>query len=305
MKPSVFAASTLTSNEPPALSDATWRFLAEGDSWFTIGGLNLPNNANVLFALDLCVSTAIVSCAYPGDTLRHMADAASDPNFDAMLRRPGFARWWEAILISAGGNDLIDAAQHRAVHGDGSAAALDERVLLTPAEAAVVNPGVSGPERFVSQPGWALLARDLLQSYTALVARRDDGINAGRPIFVHTYHVPVVRPSGTVGSPHGWLFAAFETYGIAPADQQGLGDLLFNKLRALLLSLDMDSGSAAALPQVHVFDSATLAALTPAQANATGVSGDWVNEIHPNRAGYAKIGAVFGPWIDTVMQRYA
>ncbi len=302
MSPQVFAVAELFTNEPPPLSDFGRRcWLAEGDSWFTIGSLNLLQNANVLTALQLTARTAIVSCAQPGDTLGHMADQLADPRFDGLLRRPNFSRWFEAILISGGGNDLIDAALHRAVHADGSAAALNERVLLTPAEAAVVNSGAAGPARYVSTAGWQTLAAYLVKSFAALVARRDDGPSVGRPMFAHTYHVPVVRCSGTVGSPKGWLFAAFSDYAIPRTEQQGLADLLFDQLRQLLLSLDSDSGHANALPQLHVFDSASLVPLIPASPSSTGASGDWINEIHPKRAGYAKVGAQMGPWIEALL----
>ena len=306
MMPTVIAAAELFSNQPPALSEAGRSWLAEGDSWFTLGSLNLAQNTNMLLALQLAMRTTIVTCAYPGDTLAHMADPQCNPQFDSLLRRPNFSSWWQVILISGGGNDLIDAAQHRAVHADGHAATLQERVLLTPAEAARHHPGVTGPERYVSPPGWQLFAQYIVRNYSALVARRDEGPSKGQPILVHTYSVPVVRPSGTVGSPSGWLFAAMTDYGIARAEHQGVADFLFNQLRLVLLSLDTDSGSADALPNLHVFDSASSVRLMPANPNSTGVSGDWVNEIHPNREGYVKIGRAMGPWIERLLSaRYS
>jgi lysophospholipase L1-like esterase len=306
MNPNVIPDSDLRSNEPPALSDAGRVWLAEGDSWFTLGSLNLKQNANVLVALSLAKRTTIVNCAYPGDTLGHMADLLCNPRFDSLLRQPNFSSWWQAILVSGGGNDLIDAVQHRAVHADGTAAALEERVLLTPAEAALVHPGVSGPTRYVSTEGWTQFAKYLIANYSALAARRDEGPSRARPIFLHTYHPPVVRASGTVGSPRGWLFEAFARYGIARAEQQALADHVFGLLRQLLLSLDADSGSAQALPQVHVFDSASLVPLLPARPEDNKVSGDWVNEIHPNKAGYIKMGKLMGPWIEGLLaSRYA
>ena len=233
-----------------------------------------------------------------------MVDGINDREFDRLLRNPRFSRFWEAIMISGGGNDLIDAAQHRATNHDGSVAALDERVLLTPAEAALVNPHISGPERYVSSAGWARLAGYLVGGFTELARRRDQGPSAGRPILLHTYHEPVVRPVGTVGSPRGWLFAAMVDYGIPVPDRQGVTRVLFEKLRLLLLGLGADSGSAQALPHVHVFDSAALAHLTPPDPASLGPAADWVNEIHPSKAGYAKIGRLFGPWVDQVLATY-
>jgi hypothetical protein len=39
-------------------------------------------------------------------------------------------------------------------------------------------------------------------------------------------------------------------------------------------------------------------ALEPAVSNATGRSGDWVNEIHLTRAGYRKLGRAWSPEIE-------
>lgn len=304
MKPSVYPADWLYRNEPPPLSDFGRRLLAEGDSWFTIGSLNLLAASNLLFPLELTRTTAIVNCAYPGDTLGHIAQNLRDPYFDGLLRQPRFQCYWEGVLLSGGGNDLIDAAQHRAVNKDGSPAALHERLLMTPAEAAVHKPGDTTPERFISEPGWAALAHYLVANVKALVERRDEGISAGRPLILHTYSPPTVWRCGTVGSADGWLFKAFEDYAI-PADQrQAVSNELFARLRALLLGFASDSGHPQALPQVHVFDSATLVELDPPDPTATSESGDWVNEIHPSPGGYKKIGRVFGPFIESVLAAY-
>lgn len=50
MKPlDVFTPDELSSGMPPDLSYAAYRFLAEGDSWFTLSTLNPGQNANLLF----------------------------------------------------------------------------------------------------------------------------------------------------------------------------------------------------------------------------------------------------------------
>ena len=134
--------------------------------------------------------------------------------------------------------------------------------------------------------------------------RRDQGPSAGRPIFVHTYAVPVVRPAGTLGAPQGWLYPALLRAGIADALWQPIADRLFAQLRSLLLSLDAGSGSPGALPQLHVFDSAALTTLVPAKPGSTGTSHDWINEIHLTPAGYAKLGRPFGAFIEAVLAGY-
>lgn len=47
----IYSPEDLNRNEPPPLSDFGWRFLAEGDSWFTIGSLNPAKNSNLPLAL--------------------------------------------------------------------------------------------------------------------------------------------------------------------------------------------------------------------------------------------------------------
>ena len=270
------------------------RLLAEGDSWFTLSALKVPQASNLLYGLSFQTSTAIVNCAYPGDTLKDMVVGLCDPRFDRLLRVPPYASYWEGLLLSAGGNDLICALQHRATHADGTPSTAEERLLLTPQEA---DPGIAGPQRYISEPGWTQLAGFLRANLAEIVARRDQGPSRGRPLMLHTYSVPVARPAGVPGSSQGWLYPALDVYGIPDDARQPLVVLLFQRLRALWLQ------AASALPQVHVFDSAAVP-LVAADPNASGASGDWINEIHLTRGGYAKIGAQMGPWIEQVLATY-
>ena len=57
-----------------------WRFLAEGDSWFTISGVPAYN---LLFELRFHKHTQIFICAQPGDTIKHMSQISENP----LLRR--------------------------------------------------------------------------------------------------------------------------------------------------------------------------------------------------------------------------
>jgi len=301
MKPLVTNPAALRSNNPPPLSDYGRRLLAEGDSWFTLGGLNLPQNSNLLFELEVRTSTVIVNCAYPGDTLQRMVDGINDANFDRMLRKRNFASYWEGIVVSAGGNDLIDAAQLPVRDATGQPTPLDHRVLLSPEEAQAMGMPSAGKTGYVSEAGWLALEGFLLANFRTLVSRRDEGPSAGRPLLLHTYAVPTVRPAGNLTARRGWLYPALEAAGIPTAVRQAVADELFGRLRRLLLSLDTDSGHANALPAVKVFDSATLVPLQAPDPASTGPSGDWVNEIHPSRAGYAKLGAAMGPWLERVL----
>ena len=75
-KLTVHPPAALDADNPPALEQFQWRFLADGDSWFTIGTLNLLANSNLLFELSLSRSAIAINCGYPGDVLSHMVDRA-------------------------------------------------------------------------------------------------------------------------------------------------------------------------------------------------------------------------------------
>lgn len=307
MKPHVRPASDLNNaNDDLADSMAGYgrRLLAEGDSWFTIGGFGLVTN--LLKELECATSQVVIDCAYPGDKLQRMVDRMADessPRFKDLLNTPRHQRHWDAILLSAGGNDLMAAAKRPAAHRAGRSVPLSDRLLLTPAEAAVERPGVLDASRYLSEPGWTRFADHLKANFAILVDWRDAGDSRASPLVAHTYHVPVVRPAGVgLGSSRlGWLYPGLAAWGIPSADRQPLVDLLFERLRALLLSLDSASGSPDALPNFHVFDIASLAPLTPADPASQGESNDWLNEIHPNRSGYRKIGQAMGPWLDRLL----
>lgn len=77
-------------------------WLAEGDSWFSLGG----STTNLLMALgERNDNRLIVSCAYPGDMVRGMSQLGNNP-FHLMLSER-FGQRWDRILLSAGGNDLL------------------------------------------------------------------------------------------------------------------------------------------------------------------------------------------------------
>lgn len=284
----IYSPQDLSSNDPPDLSSRGYRFLAEGDSWFTIGALNPAKNSNLLFELAFEQSAAAVTCGYPGDTLRRIASIGADPQFASLLSG-ALARPWDGILLSAGGNDLIDAVQLR---GPGLAPA--QRLLL---EAAEWGDPARGAARYVSEDGWAVFARYLQANLEHLVQLRDRGPSAGMPIFMHGYAVPMPRPAGAGFGAGPWLHPALEAYAIPPVDRGPLAAELIGRLGALLQACAAD---AARFPALHVFDSAQVA-LDPALPGSSGESGDWVNEIHLGWRGYEKIATPWARQIEAVI----
>lgn len=250
--------------------DATYthRILAEGDSWFTFAGMP---TSNLLFRMAFSGSTIIVSCAAPGDTIRHMAELAANRALrDAMSAGRGSA--WDAILLSGGGNDLIDAA--------GSIIRRSNNTIY-PHPRDYCNPTVLQDT-----------LDDIERGYRAIVALRDRSGSAcrGKPVIAHTYDriTPRDAAARVFGFPVSgpWLFKALSMRRVPVAKWQALSDYLIGRLRSLLLELE--SGPAR-LPDFHVVD--TRDTLVPAAPGERFRSFDWVNEIHPTAGGYQKLAA--------------
>lgn len=278
----------LDNADTPPLSEFGTRFLAEGDSWFSMGSLNPLASANLLQEMDFTQRNVAINCALPGDTLRRMVDTRRDPQFVALLAGAR-ARPWDALLISAGGNDLIDALQAR---GDNVPPA--QRLLLRQNE---WGPAALGAARYLSDAGWATFSAYLRANFEALLALRDRGPSRGKPVFMHGYAVPTPRPAGA-GPAGPWLLPAIEAYAIAEADRSALAQLLIERLAALLHGLAEDSTR---LPNLHFFDSIQVP-IERAQPGALGESGDWLNEIHLNRTGCRKVARAWSDAIERALR---
>ena len=86
-------------------------------------------------------------------------------------------------------------------------------------------------------------------------------------------------------------------YGIPEADYAAVAALLIGRLAALIAGCAAD---AARYPNLHFFDT-TQIPLVPAAAGSSGENGDWVNEIHLNRAGCRKLAVPWAAAIEKVI----
>ncbi len=290
----VFQPDDLTSSIPPVLSGYGWRFLAQGDSWFTIGTLNLLANSNLLFELRMQQSACAVTCATPGDTLRRMSQMNADRNFTEMLCGHR-SRFWDGILMSCGGNDLIEAVAAPAVDEHGDPIPQDRRLLLTRDE---WGPPARGALRYLSESGWQTFRSYFLANLEHFLAMRDAGPSKGQPLFLHGYAFPTPRPAGAGLGMGPWLYPSLQAYAIPGEDGIAVARELLLRLGALLRDAASDS---ARFPAVHFFDS-TGVAIEAAANDAPGVSGDWVNEIHLTRSGYSKIAVVWSAEIEAILR---
>lgn len=265
------------------------QLLAQGDSWFSLGSLPPQLYTNLLHTMRLARPTTVVNCARPGFELSRMTDTTRAADFLALLNGRG-APTWGGVLVSGGGNDLIEAASSP------PSAAPDRRLLRTPAERAVDGADDTLPaSAFLSEPGWATFESHFGAVLGDLVTARDRRVNAGIPMVLHTY--AYLQPTG-VGTGFGqgpWLSPSLVTYGIAPGRWADVARELIDRLAALMLrEIAARPGS-----NLHLVDSRAVP-LVPAAPDATGDSGDWINEIHLNRSGLEKVSAAWQPVVDAV-----
>jgi hypothetical protein len=262
------------------------RFLAQGDSWFSIGHVPPWSTGNLLQQMQLKYSACAVNCARPGRELSQMLETTGQRDFRRLLR--GSGGWqWDALLLSGGGNDLIDFLQIAP-----SQAGPGGRLLLTPAE----RGGTSVPaSQYISPTGWDNFGQHLADLFDSLIVQRDSGVNAGMPVIFHTYDFLCPRPAPAGPGMGPWLYKAVNLYQVPPADWTLLGEELLKQLRTRLQTI-VASRPAEAL---HLVD--TLGTLAPAQPGTAGVSGDWENEIHPTSAGYRLLADKWKPVIEALL----
>ncbi|HUT41490.1 MAG TPA: hypothetical protein VM011_09130 [Gammaproteobacteria bacterium] len=240
--------------------------LAEGDSWFTIGGLFAPN---LLMSMRFHKETLILNCASPGDTIVHMSALAHNYVYKESLR---YNYAWDAILLSGGGNDLIDRA---------------DEIILDKAQRQGLS--IQGPADYCDQEKLDRLVDDIQLGYRSLVSVRDNATGPARdtPIFVHTYDYSTPRnaPAQFIVATLGpWIVKALTRSEVPKHDWLVVTDYLFDQLAEGILELTRPPHT---LPNFHVID--TRKTIKRAELNTVGNSGDWLNEIHPNEDGYKKL----------------
>lgn len=245
-----------------------WHMLAEGDSWFSFGSV-LGNS--LLNQLHFERSTLVTATSTPGDTLRRMIDWRRDPHFVNLLdggRRGSLAWTFDAVLLSAGGNDLIDAVNDRFV---------DQQLIRLVAPGS--EPGSAA--ECIHEDAWQRFEAYLRANFTAISQFVGNSVkNAGTPIFIHAYDYPTPNDTPSLRLVSGpWLRPAMLAHRIPTALWIALADHLIDRLGGVLETLG--------LANVHLID--TRNTLVRAELGAFAESGDWLNEIHPTPAGYAKL----------------
>ena len=259
-------------------------FLAQGDSWFSIGGFT----SNLLMQLTLQRSAFAVNFATPGQVLSLMVDKVREGPFLQVLSGNQASRF-HAILLSGGGNDLIEAIGSPPVDAQGRAIPIERRLLRTAAERGAT---VGSIDAYVSEPGWATFTTYLTAQFQAVIDARDAprSQSKGVPVIAHEYDFVTPRDAG-VGPKGPWLSPALQLYEVPTRDWNAVSDLFLGRLSALLHGL--------ALPNLHI--AKTQGSCERAAPGSTGRDHDWANEIHPIGKGYAKLAKPYAAQIDQVV----
>lgn len=262
-------------NNGGAPDDFSYRFLVEGDSWMDRSAVfqgSLPDFLGYL--LDARRKPSMfINLAMFGDELRRMGDAVAGD----------FSYWvdgwtYDAVLLSGGGNDFIDAARDPDA---GQGILLDLRGQAAPATGRLcIN--WTAVDTLVTKyldPNFRLL-------YDAVRQSR----NANIPIFLNQYDVPMARNKPALPGGKAWLYEAYVKNGTPPALWAEVTSAIFGALGDALQSWTQ-------APFTSVFVVPTRDKLIAATDTADN---DWVNEIHPNPSGWKKLSAV---WWATMASR--
>jgi hypothetical protein len=256
-----------------------YRFLAEGDSWMDRSSA-LSGSLPQYLALEMEARgepTLIVNVSMAGHTMRHIGETV----------RGEMAGWldfmaFDAILLSAGGNDFIDAARDPA---PGQGILRDLRGKPQPPQ------GYDCAQRAaITKLVTAYLDPNFDVLYNAV---RASTRNADTPIFLNNYDTPVARNAPAPPGRRAWLYDAYTANGIDPSLWPDVTDGLFNDIQSTVAGWQKDRSG--------VFGVPTDGTLAPADPASTGDSGDWINEIHPNRKGWRKLAPIWARTLRAVL----
>jgi lysophospholipase L1-like esterase len=250
----------------------TYKVLAEGDSWFHITGAKPFNLRNLLDGISFNEQyTALANMALSGDVVFRIAQRFKNQKFYDALQQP-----WNMIMLSAGGNDLIDALSEL-----GHYKVADRTLSIIKS-----NPLGTQYKHFINEEDLTLLLETIFSSYSNMAEYIKTTVNKHTPIVLHTYDYPTPNdaPAITIIGTRGpWLYRALckKTGKNVPEKYwKEISDYCFDRLSDTLSALNK-------LPNFTVVKTKGL--LNRAELNQKGESKDWRNEIHPNSDGFKKL----------------
>ena len=260
-------------------------FLCEGDSWMDRSSptqMSLPWALAKVFPGGAKGRDALfINLSRFGHTLRHIADCLND-DFHQWLNTEGLGFQFDALLFSAGGNDFIDAALDPPA-GQGILKDMNDASPTTADEcfdADAIGMLVAG----FLDPNFDKLYRAVRAS-----RQRED-----MPILLNTYNEPVARNAPAFPGSGPWLSKAYLKNGIPVELWPDVTRRIFIDVEAAVTGWTRadDRADLVVVPTSAV-------ELQPADPHSTGSSGDWQNEIHPNKSGWGRLAQV---WVEAIRE---
>lgn len=242
------------------------KFLAEGDSWFSLF-LNRRDplkGTNLLWHIDTPWEAVIIDSSLSGDTLANMT-GPTESRFFNDIPETRFGYKFDAILLSGGGNDVIDRLND---------------VLVRPTSKNYAVEDCLNPQSCANL--FAALEKSLLE----LIAIRDRSkTNRTTPIISHSYDYITPRDlpwEFAIIRRGPWAWPTLRLYGIDDsAVQKGITDFLLSswaeRLKAIAQKADL------------FFVADTLGTLKSASPDDLTPKGDWHDEIHPSPGDFKKL----------------
>ena len=240
------------------------RLISEGDSWF-----DYPPHPNIIDFLDGEGFWAIKRFEKSGDALENIASDANLARIAATARKEKP----EAILLSAGGNDLFTD--------------IPEKPNLRWIWRALMpfDPGKS-PAEHVDRLAWDEKKTELRQGFIRFIA----ALGSYAPILIHGYDYltasgeKVMYDGFRAAGP--WILPSMRDRGIDdPAIQAAVLRVLIDEVNEVLAALERT------YPESVIYVDLR-GSLRPDR--------DWMNEIHPTEDGFHKVEEIFR---DALMQR--
>jgi hypothetical protein len=122
---------------------------------------------------------------------------------------------------------------------------------------------------------------------------RNSRFHPNIPIFLNNYDTPTARHAPAFLGGRSWLEEAYNTNHIPTAMWPDVTDSIFNDVQTTIAGWTFG--------REKVFTIPTDGVLTPSAAGTTGSDADWLNEIHPNAAGWAKLAKVWHATLKTTL----
>lgn len=251
-----------------------YRILVEGDSW-------MDRSSMFHTSLLQCLApefdkrfedVMFVNISMFGETLRRIGSQAQD-DFSSWLN-DDLAWKFDAVLLSAGGNDFIDAARDPPA-GLGILRNYTNQPLPASGQQCVNRDAVG---ELVSR--W--LDPNFQRIYDVV---RSSRFHFDVPIFINNYDTPTARNAPAFNGGKAWLYEAYKKNKIPPDLWPDLTRSIFNDVQTTIAGWTIGRSD--------VFTVPTDGTLSAAADGTVDSNADWLNEIHPNASGWRKLAKVW------------